>query len=67
MSNFAGYQSAGFCEVFESQGTPRAHYRALVERLEELSAEDLAGRAELLQAMFRRKVITLSIANGMLQ
>jgi uncharacterized circularly permuted ATP-grasp superfamily protein len=64
MSIFAGYESAGFCEVFETKATPRAHYQALVDRLEELSAEELASRAELLQTMFRQKGITFSIAGG---
>ncbi len=57
---FAGYRSAGFCEVF-AVGGPRPHYRDLVARLESLPAGDLAQRSRLADAIFRNLGITFAL------
>ncbi len=60
MGLFDGYRSVGFCEVLAS-GTPRSHYAALVHRLEEIGADDLATRTRLIDSLFRRQGITFAV------
>jgi uncharacterized circularly permuted ATP-grasp superfamily protein len=57
---FAGYTPEGFCEVFGPDG-PRAQYQGLVGRLGGLAAEDMAGRAALIESILRRQGITFAV------
>jgi uncharacterized circularly permuted ATP-grasp superfamily protein len=59
---FEGYVHDGFFdEVFDADGTVRPHYARLVERLEELSADELARRERLRDASFRSQGITFTV------
>ncbi|MBK9125861.1 MAG: circularly permuted type 2 ATP-grasp protein [Chloroflexi bacterium] len=48
-------------ETFESDGSPRAPYRALVEKLSELSAEELAFRQRAADLTFLNQGITFTV------
>ena len=59
---FDQYLTEGhFDEVFEADGTPRAHYAGLVGRLSALDAEDLARRERARDASFRSQGITFTV------
>ncbi len=57
---FADYVPVGFCETFAGEG-PRAHYEALVGRINSMSSGDLAQRARLADAIFRNLGITFAV------
>ena len=59
---FDGYDTEHFFdEVFEGDGTVRAHYEALVKRLAELSPDDLRRRERLRDDAFRAAGITFTV------
>jgi uncharacterized circularly permuted ATP-grasp superfamily protein len=59
---FDGYWHEGFFdEAFEADGSVRAHYRVLVKRLSELSAEELITRSRLNDESFRTAGITFTV------
>jgi uncharacterized circularly permuted ATP-grasp superfamily protein len=59
---FDGYAHEGFFdEAFENDGTVRAHYRALVKRLAELTPAELGARARLRDDAFRTAGITFTV------
>ena len=64
MSLFDGYQGVGYCEVFDAAGKVRPHYGALVSRLGDFSSDDLASRAALIEAIFRRQGITFAVTGS---
>jgi uncharacterized circularly permuted ATP-grasp superfamily protein len=59
---FDAYATDGFFdEIFDVDGQPRAHYAALVDRLRELSSDELARRERLCDASFRSQGITFTV------
>jgi uncharacterized circularly permuted ATP-grasp superfamily protein len=59
---FDGYEHEGFYdEAFETDGTVRAHYGALVKRLSELTPDELATRSTLRDEAFRTAGITFTV------
>jgi uncharacterized circularly permuted ATP-grasp superfamily protein len=61
-SLFDGYETEGFFdEVFDASGAVRPHYRDLLERLANITAEDLARRERLRDAAFRTAGITFTV------
>src|SRR5690349_1153822 len=59
---FDGYVHVGFFdEAFESDGSVRPHYQALVKRLAELTPADLTSRARLSDEAFRTAGITFTV------
>lgn len=59
---FEGYDVGGyFDEVFDADGTTRPHYRALLERLEDFTVDDLARRERQRDASFRNQGITFTV------
>jgi uncharacterized circularly permuted ATP-grasp superfamily protein len=59
---FDGYDGAGFFdEIFGSDGQPRPHYARLVERLRELTPDELARRERLRDSAFRTQGITFTV------
>ena len=61
-SIFDGYDHRGFYdEVFDDEGSIRPHYRALVERLAELSPDELVRRERLRDESFRNQGITFTV------
>jgi uncharacterized circularly permuted ATP-grasp superfamily protein len=59
---FTGYEHNGFYdEAFERDGAVRPHYRALIKRLSELSADQLAQRASVRDEAFRTAGITFTV------
>ncbi|HUO45396.1 MAG TPA: circularly permuted type 2 ATP-grasp protein [Acidimicrobiia bacterium] len=59
---FDDYQGAAFCEVFDRDHRLRPHYQTLIGRLEEIDAQDLSHRTELLAGLFRDQGITFAVA-----
>ena len=53
-------RSTGFSEAFSADGS-RPQYRALLQRLGELGAEDLKSRAHVLESIFRSLGITFAV------
>jgi len=59
---FDGYDHGGFFdEVFDGDGEVRAHYHALMQRLAELSSDDLRRRERLRDEAFRTAGITFTV------
>jgi uncharacterized circularly permuted ATP-grasp superfamily protein len=59
---FDDYALDGFFdEVFDAEGKPRSHYEPLLDRLRELSSEELARRERLRDAAFRSQGITFTV------
>ncbi len=59
---FDGYATDGFFdEVFEADGTPRPHYRNLVERLRSFDPSELRRRERLRDQIFRTQGITFTV------
>lgn len=59
---FDGYAlNDTFDEMFEAPGAPRSHYRAALERLEELSSAGLRNRRQIADATFRSQGITFTV------
>jgi uncharacterized circularly permuted ATP-grasp superfamily protein len=59
---FEGYDTGGFFdEVFDTDGTVRAHYGPLLGRLGQLTAEDLARRERIRDRIFRTQGITFTV------
>ena len=57
-----GYHTDGFFdEVFEPDGTPRPHYRGLVERVGTFTTESLNQRERLRDQLFRTRGITFTV------
>lgn len=50
-----------FCEMFDSEGQARLHYRPLAERLATLGTADMEERARLTEATFRSLGITFAV------
>jgi uncharacterized circularly permuted ATP-grasp superfamily protein len=63
MGLFADYEGYGFCELREASSV-RPHYRPLVDRLDSLTAEDVADRVRLTESIFRRQGITFAVADS---
>lgn len=63
MGLISDYRGSGFCEVRDDE-TVRAHYRALTDRLDRLSAGDIADRVRLTESIFRRQGITFAVADS---
>ncbi len=62
MSLFDDYDVGGFFdEVFSDPGKPRPHYERLVERLEDLSPEELERRDRLRQSLQRTQGVTFTV------
>jgi uncharacterized circularly permuted ATP-grasp superfamily protein len=61
-SLFDGYDTGGFFdEVFEPDGTPRSHYRALVERMGRFTADVLQQRERQRDRLFHTQGITFTV------
>jgi uncharacterized circularly permuted ATP-grasp superfamily protein len=59
---FDGYTVDGFFdEVFDADGGARSHYRPLIDRLRELTPDELARRERLRDAAFRMQGITFTV------
>jgi uncharacterized circularly permuted ATP-grasp superfamily protein len=59
---FDGYDTEGFFdEAFEADARPRSHYAALVDRLAELTTDELTRRERLRDAAFRTQGITFTV------
>jgi len=59
---FDGYEHDGFFdEAFEGDGSIRSHYKALLKRLSELSADELGQRASLRDEAFQTAGITFTV------
>ena len=59
---FATYRHEGFFdEVVDADGGIRPHYRAVVERLERMTVEELAHRERLRDRAFRTQGITFAV------
>jgi uncharacterized circularly permuted ATP-grasp superfamily protein len=59
---FDGYDAEGFFdEAFDAHGHPREHYRTLIDRLAELTPEELTRRERLRDAAFRTQGITFTV------
>ena len=54
------YESGGFSEIGEP-GSIRAHYAALVDRIDQFSSEDLDDRFRLCESIFQRQGITFAV------
>ena len=50
-----------FDEVFDADGTPRPHYEPLLERLRELTTDELVSRERLRDQIFRSQGITFTV------
>jgi len=50
-----------FDEAFEADGTPRAHYLRLLERLRVVTSDELANRELSRDTIFRRLGITFAV------
>jgi uncharacterized circularly permuted ATP-grasp superfamily protein len=61
-ASFAGYELGGaYDEMFAADGTPRAHYAALYQRLLQLPAEELRRRAQAAELSFLNQGITFTV------
>jgi uncharacterized circularly permuted ATP-grasp superfamily protein len=59
---FANYQLNGaFDEMFDADGTPRQPYRALMQRLRELSPSELSSRQRTAEVAFLNQGITFTV------
>lgn len=59
---FARYElDAAYDEMFAADGTPRAHYEALYERLLRLSSDELQHRAQAAELSFLNQGITFTV------
>ena len=58
---FDGYALTGYDEMFAGAGQVRAHYEALVERLEALGGFELARRHRAADLMMRHQGITFTV------
>jgi uncharacterized circularly permuted ATP-grasp superfamily protein len=59
---FDGYDTERFFdEAFDGGGDPRAHYRRLIDRLAELTPDELTRRERLRDAAFRTQGITFTV------
>src|SRR6202161_4160477 len=59
---FETYEVNGlFDEMFESQGSPRAHYAAAASRLKALGQESFARRVKMADVTFRNQGITFTV------
>jgi len=55
------YDIAGFDEMFDRPGEPRAHYQPLHERLAAWTSDDLERRAKVADLMMRHQGITFTV------
>lgn len=60
MSLLDSYESGGFSEIGEP-GSIRAHYAALIDRIDQFSSEDLDDRFRLCESIFQRQGITFAV------
>src|SRR5271165_4368941 len=59
---FENYEADGlFDEMFDRVGSPRPHYRAVVERLRGLGADAFARRVKMADVTFRNQGITFTV------
>lgn len=61
---FANYKPESdrfFDEVFSSEGHPRPHYQIMVERFDELTAEDLKARRQTVDFFFLNQGVTFTV------
>ena len=56
--------AAGYDEVFDADGAPRAHVAALVAELERLGGERLVAAGAMRDAIFRRQGITFDVTSA---
>jgi len=60
--DFKNYKTEHFYdEMFDAEGQPRPHYRNLLERLQELSADDFHLKRESVDLSFLRQGITFTV------
>ena len=60
--NFDNYKTEKFFdEMFQADGTPRPHYRNLLERLTELSTDEFHAKRESVDLSFLRQGITFTV------
>lgn len=60
MSLLDSYEAGGFSEIGEP-GSIRAHYAALMDRIDQFSSEDLDDRFRLCESIFQRQGITFAV------
>ena len=61
---FEGYKTEGFFdEMFAADSVPRAHYRKLMERFNELSIEEFERKRTAVDLSFMRQGITFTVYN----
>lgn len=60
--DFRSYRLVGFCdEAFETENVPREAYRRLVERIDELPAEEISRRRRAAEAALHAMGITFTV------